>query len=90
MPHYNGPYTVTDIDKEHSTVTLDLPNSPNICPTFHTSEVLPYIESDTTIKGHLLGHPGYSAISFSESRQKTQYHSLCLNMRAVGYRNLST
>ena len=43
-----------------------------------------------TIKGHLLGHPGYSAISCSGSRQKTKYHSLCSNLRAVGYRNLST
>ena len=37
------------MDEQHSTVTLDLPNSPNIHPTFHTSEVLPYIESDTTL-----------------------------------------
>lgn len=49
MPWFNGPYTVIDVDEEHSTVTLDLPNSPNICPTFHTSEVPPYIESDTTL-----------------------------------------
>lgn len=49
MPCYNSLYTVTNIDEEHSTVTLDLPNSPNICPTFHSSEVLPYIESDTTL-----------------------------------------
>ena len=43
-----------------------------------------------TIKGHLLSHPGYSAISCSGSRQKTKYHSLCSNLRDVGYRNLST
>ena len=47
MPHYDGPYTVIDIDEQHSTVTLDLPNSPNIFPTFHTSQIIPYIESDT-------------------------------------------
>ena len=47
MPRYDGPYTVIDIDEQHSTVTLDLPNSPNIFPTFHTSQIIPYIESDT-------------------------------------------
>ena len=49
MPRFDGPYTIIDMDEQHSTVTLDLPNSPNIHPTFHTSEVLPYIESDTTL-----------------------------------------
>jgi len=49
MPCFNGPYTIIDIDKQHSTVMLDLPNSPNIHPTFHTSKVLPYIESDITL-----------------------------------------
>ena len=47
MPCFDGPYTIVDIDETHSTVTLDLPNSPNIFPTFHTSQVIPYIESDT-------------------------------------------
>jgi len=49
MPHYDGPYTIIDIDEDHSMVTLDLPNSPNIFPVFHTSQVLPYIESDTSL-----------------------------------------
>jgi len=58
MPHYDGPYTIIDIDKDHSTVTLDLPNSPNIFPVFHTSEVLPYIESDTSLfPSHHLEEP---------------------------------
>lgn len=47
MPCYDGPYTITDVDEQHSTVTLDLPNSPNKIPTFHTLQVIPYIESDT-------------------------------------------
>jgi hypothetical protein len=49
MPQYDGPYNIVDVDEEHSTVTLNLPNSPNIHPTFHTSKVLPYIESNTTL-----------------------------------------
>jgi len=47
MPRYDGPYTITEVNEQHSTVTLDLPNSPNIYPTFHTSQVILYIESDT-------------------------------------------
>jgi len=47
MPCYDSPYTIVDTDEQHSTVTLDLPNSTNIFPTFHMSQVIPYIESDT-------------------------------------------
>ena len=49
MPQYDGPYTIINIDKEDSTVTLDLPNLPNIFPTFYTSEVIPYVENDATL-----------------------------------------
>jgi hypothetical protein len=49
MPQYDGPYIIIDIDEDDSTVTLDLPNSPNIFPTFHTSEVVPYVENDVTL-----------------------------------------
>jgi len=30
-------------------VTLDLPNSPNIFPTFHASEVVPYVKNDAEL-----------------------------------------
>jgi len=49
MPHYDGPYTIVNVDECNSTVTLDLPNSPNIFPTFHTSVVVPYVENDVTL-----------------------------------------
>jgi len=50
MPHYDGPYTiVVNTNEKHSTVTIELPNAPNIFPTFHTSEVLPFIECDTDL-----------------------------------------
>ena len=49
MPRYDGPYTVIDTDEKHSTVTIELPNAPNVFPTFHTSEILPYIECDTDL-----------------------------------------
>ena len=49
MPCYNDPYTVVDTNEWHSTVTIELPNAPNIFPTFHTSEVLPFTECDTKL-----------------------------------------
>ena len=49
MPRFDGPYTIVETDAEHSTVTLDLPNTPNAFPTFHTSVVLPYIKNDATL-----------------------------------------
>jgi len=47
MPHYNGPYTIIDTNEKHSTVTIELPNALNVFPTFHTSEVLPFIKCNT-------------------------------------------
>ena len=49
MPHYDRPYTIVDINEDSSMVTLDLPNSPNICPTFHTSKVEPHVENDAML-----------------------------------------
>lgn len=49
MPWYDGLYTIIDVNNEHSTITLNLPNAPNIFLTFYTSEVLLYIESDTEL-----------------------------------------
>ena len=49
MPRFDGPYTITKIDKTHSTVTLDLPRSPDVFPVFHSSEVMPFIENDETL-----------------------------------------
>ena len=46
MARHTGPFRITEIDEEHSTVTLDLPNSANFYPVFHTSEVIPFIEND--------------------------------------------
>ena len=46
MPRYDGPYLVVDIHEDALTVTLDIPNAPNIFPTFHTSHVKPYKEND--------------------------------------------
>lgn len=45
MPHFDGPYTVVNTDEKHSTVTIELPKAPNVFPTFHTSEILPFIKN---------------------------------------------
>ena len=49
MPRYDGPYTIKDTDKHHSTVTLDLPNSPHIFPVFHMSEIHPFLDNNDTL-----------------------------------------
>jgi len=46
MPHFDGPYLVTDTAPEISTVTINLPNHPNTFPTFHTSQVRPFMENN--------------------------------------------
>lgn len=42
MPRYDGPYIVTDVHLDASTVTLDMPNAPKLFPTFHTTHVKPW------------------------------------------------
>ncbi|CAA7265257.1 unnamed protein product [Cyclocybe aegerita] len=49
MPCFDGLYKIMDMDKEHSTVMLDLPNSPNLFPTFHTSQVKPFHENNAML-----------------------------------------
>ena len=46
MPRYDGPYLVVDTHEAASTVTLDIPNAPNIFPTFHTSHIKPFKQND--------------------------------------------
>ena len=46
MPCFDGPFVIKDTDEKHSTVTLDLPNLPNIFPVFHSSEVKPFTENN--------------------------------------------
>jgi len=46
MPRYDGPYEVIDVNKGASTVTLDIPNAPNLFPTFHTSHLKMWTPND--------------------------------------------
>lgn len=59
MPRFDGPYTIADINHDASTVTLDLPTTAKLCPTYHTSEILPYNENDCTLfPSRELARPG--------------------------------
>ncbi|KAF7321397.1 Reverse transcriptase-RNase H-integrase [Mycena kentingensis (nom. inval.)] len=44
-----GPYSITAIHPECSTVTLDLRNQPRIYPVFHVFELVPYHETDPSL-----------------------------------------
>jgi hypothetical protein len=46
MPRFDGPYDIIGIHPECSTITLDMSAQPGVYPTFHTSEIEPYIEND--------------------------------------------
>ena len=48
MPHYDGPYSVINARPETSTYTLNLPDSTNIFPTFHGSQLRPLYPMMTT------------------------------------------
>ena len=59
MPRFDGPYIIADINHEASTVTLDLPPSSKLYPTYHTAEVLPYNENDCALfPSRELARPG--------------------------------
>jgi hypothetical protein len=49
MPHFDGPYTILEAHPDTSTYTLDLPNLPNIFPTFCASQLRRYTQNDTKL-----------------------------------------
>jgi hypothetical protein len=58
MPHFDGPYLVTDTASEISIVTIDLPNHPNTFPTFYTLQVHPFVKNNKELfLGHKLEEP---------------------------------
>ena len=46
MPRYDGPYKIVDVHHEALTKTIDMPNAPNIFPTFHISNIKAWIPND--------------------------------------------
>jgi hypothetical protein len=49
MPRYDGPYNILKSHLEMLTYTLNLPNSPNIFPTFHVSQLRPFHTNDPAL-----------------------------------------
>ena len=46
IARFDGPYTVIDTHPAASTVTHELPNTPNACPTFHISLMKPFLPNN--------------------------------------------
>ena len=59
MPRFDGPYQIIEVHNEASTITLDMPNAPNLFPTFHTSNVKPWFpNNDLKYPSRTLEQPG--------------------------------
>ncbi|KAI3998023.1 hypothetical protein K525DRAFT_180239, partial [Schizophyllum commune Loenen D] len=59
MPRYDGPYKVIHANPSLSSYTLELPNHPNVFPTFHASEIKRFIPNDDKMfPGRALAPPG--------------------------------
>ena len=58
FPRYNGPYDIIDVHIETSNYTLELPHSPNTYPTYHASELKPFLPNDQSLfPSCKLSHP---------------------------------
>jgi hypothetical protein len=49
FPHYDGPHVIIDVHSATSSYTLELPNSPNIFPTFYASKLKHFFKNDATL-----------------------------------------
>lgn len=49
MPRFDGPYKVIKSFPERSCYTLDMPNSPNVFPTFHASQLKRFTPNDASL-----------------------------------------
>jgi hypothetical protein len=59
MPRFDGPFLVTKSNPSKSTYTLDLPNEPHRFPTFHASQLRPFVpNNDTLFPSQRLTQPG--------------------------------
>jgi hypothetical protein len=94
MPRYDGPYNITATDTTHSTVTLDLPERPNIFPVFHTSEVRPFRENDDSLFPNraltppdpitLNGHEEFFIDKIVDQRRRGRGHQYLVRWRGEG------
>jgi hypothetical protein len=49
FPCFDGPYVIVKTHPEASTYMLHLPNSPNVFPTYHVSELILHIRNDAKL-----------------------------------------
>ena len=49
FPHFDSPYHIIDAHTVSSNYTLELPNSPNTYPTYHISELKPFLPNDASL-----------------------------------------
>lgn len=59
MPRYDGPYTITKAFPEKSVYTIDMPNTPDLYPTFHARLLTKHHPNDISLfPGWTRKHPG--------------------------------
>jgi hypothetical protein len=74
MPRYDGPYLVTDITLEISTITINMPNHLNTFPTFHSSQVRRFVENDKVrFPGCALAEPSLVLWTNKRSISSTEF-----------------
>ena len=83
MPCFDGPYTIINVDKDHSTITLDLPNSPNIFLTFHTSLIIPYVENNASLFHSVENIVALLPITTKDGTEEHFIHNI-INERCIG------
>jgi hypothetical protein len=74
MPRFDGPYVVVDAHPQFSVYTLDLPNAPDVFPTFHASELKRFVPNDPALfpsrdharPGHILTPAGVEEYTIEE------------------------
>jgi hypothetical protein len=81
MPRFDGPYIIIDVHENASTVTIDMPNAPNLFPTFHMSNVKPWLPNDDQkYPSRTLDQPGPVDVN---GTQEYVVHSI-LDHRKIG------
>ena len=59
MQHFDGPFLVTNVHKEASMVSIDVPTQPNAFSTYHTSQIKPHTANDAEkYPSQTLAEPG--------------------------------
>ena len=71
LPRYNGPYEIIDAFPDFSAYTPKLPNSPNVFPTYHASELKCFNDNDSSLFPSR-DHPRPSPVMTTEGLEEYQ------------------